>query len=264
MTPNTLQRFRPVMKFCTDWHFIYITAQADEHKEQLQSYYKLMEEDLEEITKEWPVDLLILVELADMSNPNSPEITHKEQDTLEPSRMKNTEEVQDLSSASGKTASISPDRGGDDEVEELNGKGDEPNPGEVTPPRDEVDPLNKRKVSPPKPSSQKKSKATVTKMKIVLIVDDFDFIIATLNDASLEIVEKQEAKKEEMYDRTEVELRGVQQTLQSSRPVSTTPLPSGEPKLGDEPAQLCQLFDAIESRLRCAQEEVEQATQSLK
>jgi hypothetical protein len=37
--------------------------------------------------------------------------------------MKKTEEVQDLSSASRKTASVSPDRGGDDEVEELNGKG---------------------------------------------------------------------------------------------------------------------------------------------
>jgi hypothetical protein len=120
--------------------------------------------------------------------------------------MKKTEEVQDLSSASGKTASVSPDRGGDDEVEELNGKGAEQKPGEVTPPRDEVDPLKKRKVSPLKPSSQKKLKATVTKMKTVLTVDDFDFIIAALNDASLEIMEKQEAKQEEMYDRIEVEL----------------------------------------------------------
>jgi hypothetical protein len=252
MTLNTLQRFRPVMKFCTNRHFIYITVQANEHKEQLQSYYKLMEEDLEEITKDFSVDLLISVEPADMSDPNSLEITHKEQDTLGPSRTKNTEEVQDLSSASGKTASISPDQGGDDEVEELNGKGDEPKPGEVTPPRDEFDPLNKRKVSPPKPSSQKKSKSTVTKMKIVLIFNDFDFIIAALNDASLEIVEKQEAKQEEMYDRIEVKLQGVQQALQSSRPVSTAPLPSGEPKLGDEPAELCQLVNAIESRLRCA------------
>jgi hypothetical protein len=69
-----------------------------------------------------------------------------------------------------------------------------------------VDPLKKRKVSPLKPSSQKKSKATMTKMKTVLIANDFDFIIITLNDASLEIVEKKEAKKEEMYDRIEVEL----------------------------------------------------------
>jgi hypothetical protein len=33
----------------------------------------------------------------------------------------------------------------------------------------------------------------MTNMKTVLTTDDFDFIITTLNDASLEIVEKQEA-----------------------------------------------------------------------
>jgi hypothetical protein len=55
-------------------------------------------------------------------------------------------------------------------------------------PRDEEDPMKKRKVSPPKPSSQKKSKAILTKMQIVLIVDDFDFIIASVNDALQEIL----------------------------------------------------------------------------
>jgi hypothetical protein len=40
------------MKFHTDQHFIYITMHIDEHKEELQSYYKLTEEDLEEITKD--------------------------------------------------------------------------------------------------------------------------------------------------------------------------------------------------------------------
>jgi len=49
---NTLHRFRPLAKFCVDRHFIYITACGDEHKEELQSYYKLIEEDMEEITKE--------------------------------------------------------------------------------------------------------------------------------------------------------------------------------------------------------------------
>jgi hypothetical protein len=42
------------------------------------------------------------------------------------------------------------------------------------------------------------------------------------------------------------------------------PLPSGEPELGDEPAQLHRLADAVEARLRRAQEETEQATQALK
>jgi hypothetical protein len=59
MAPNTLHRFRPLMKFNTDRHFIYITDRVDEHKEKLQSYYKLTEEYLEEITKEWSTDLLI-------------------------------------------------------------------------------------------------------------------------------------------------------------------------------------------------------------
>jgi hypothetical protein len=43
-------------------------------------------------------------------------------------------------------------------------------------------------------------------MKTVLTADDFNFIIAALNEASLEIMEKKEAKKEEMYDRIEVKL----------------------------------------------------------
>jgi hypothetical protein len=59
ITPNTLYRFRPLMKFSADRHFLYITTHADEHKQQLQSYYRLTEEDLEEITKEWSVDLLV-------------------------------------------------------------------------------------------------------------------------------------------------------------------------------------------------------------
>jgi hypothetical protein len=50
----------------------------------------------------------------------------------------------------------------------------------------------------------------MTKMQTVFTSDDFDFIITTLNNASLEIAEKQEAKQEEMYERIEVELQGVQ------------------------------------------------------
>jgi hypothetical protein len=46
-------------------------------------------------------------------------------------------------------------------------------------------------------------------MQTVLTVDDFEFIIVVVNDASQKILEKQEAKKEEMYDRIEVNLRGL-------------------------------------------------------
>ena len=62
-----------------------------------------------------------------MSDPEligSSEATHKEHDTAGTNRRKKTEEVQQLSSASEETASESPGRGGDDEVdrEETNGK----------------------------------------------------------------------------------------------------------------------------------------------
>ena len=96
-----------------------------------------------------------------MSDPDSPETVH---DTPRPSKTRKTEEVQDLSSASGKTTSISPERGGDGDVEEMKDREYEQKKGEVTPPRDEADPLKKRKVSPLKLSSQKKSRATMAKM----------------------------------------------------------------------------------------------------
>jgi hypothetical protein len=253
ITPNTLHRFRPLMKFSADRHFIYITAHADEHHQQLQSYYKLTEDDLEEITKEWSVDLLVPVDPTEMSDVDSPETAS---DTARPSKIKKTEEVDDLDSASIKTTSISAEQGGDGtEIEQKK--------GEVTPPRDEEDPSKKRKVSPLKPSSRKKMKATRTKFETTLTSDDFDFIVAALNDASLEIAEKQEAKQEEVFSRIKAELQEVQQALQSSRAVSTAPLTVGTPELGDEPAQLHRIVDTVEAHLRRAQEETTQATQAL-
>jgi hypothetical protein len=43
MTLNTLHRFRPLAKFRADRNFIYIIARRDEHKEEIQSYYKITE-----------------------------------------------------------------------------------------------------------------------------------------------------------------------------------------------------------------------------
>jgi hypothetical protein len=106
-----------------------------------------------------------------------------------------------------------------------------------------------------KPTSRKKSRASKTTMQIVLMVDDFDFIIAVVADASQDILQKHETKKEEMYDRIDVELRGVQQALQSSHAVSTAPPPSEEPELGDEPTQLHRLADVTEAHLHRAQDE---------
>jgi hypothetical protein len=61
MMPNTLHRFMTLAKFHTDRHFIYITVRGDENKEELQSYYKLTKEDMEEITKEWLEEFIVLV-----------------------------------------------------------------------------------------------------------------------------------------------------------------------------------------------------------
>jgi hypothetical protein len=87
----------------------------------------------------------------------------------------------------------------------------------------------------------------MTKMQNVLTSDGFEFLIASLQDASLEISEKQEEKKEEIYDRIETELRGVQEALQSICAVSIAP---GEPELGDEPAQLHRLADTVKAHLQ--------------
>jgi hypothetical protein len=53
-------------------------------------------------------------------------------------------------------------------------------------------------------------KATRTKFETTLTSYDFDFIVTELKDASLEIVEKQEAKQEEVFSRIKVELQEVQ------------------------------------------------------
>jgi hypothetical protein len=81
------------MKFRVDPHFIYITTCADEHTEELESYYNLTEEDLEEITKDWFAELLIHADLAEIYDPEiigSSEATHEEHDTTRPSRRKKT------------------------------------------------------------------------------------------------------------------------------------------------------------------------------
>jgi hypothetical protein len=193
-----------------------------------------------------------------MSDVESPEAMP---DTPGPSKTKKDDEVQDVHSTSTKTTSISPAQGGDGE--ELGGTEVEKNKGEVTPPREEEDPTKKRKITPPNPSSQKKTKATQTTFKTTLTPDDFDFLIAALNDASLEIAEKKEAKQEEVFSRIKGELQEVQQALQSSRAVSTAPLTIGTTGTGDEPTQLHQITEKVEARLRRAQEDTAQATQAL-
>jgi heme-binding NEAT domain protein len=106
-----------------------------------------------------------------------------------------------------KTASLSHVKGGDDE--ELGGTEVEQTKGEVTSPRDEEYPSKKRKITPPKPSSKNKTKASRTMLKTTLTPNDFDFLIVALNDVSLELVEKQEAKQEELFHRITGEFKEV-------------------------------------------------------
>ena len=193
------------MKFGADHHFTYITACANEHKQQLQSYYKLIEDDLEEITKEWSTDLLVATNPTEMFDVDSPEAMP---DTPGPRKTKTNVEVQDIHNTSTKTASLSPAKGGDDE--ELGGTKVEHRKGKVTRPRDEEDPSKKRNITPPRPSSRKKNKATRTTLKTTLTPDAFDFLISTLNDVSLELAENQEAKQEELFCWITGELKEVQ------------------------------------------------------
>jgi hypothetical protein len=195
MTLNTLDRVRTLMNFRADRHFIYITTHVDEIKEELQSYYKLTEEDLEEITKEWPAEFLIPVDQATLSDPNlirSPVVSCKEYDAPKNSR-KNKEDVQEIHNISEETTSDSPSRGEDNEVdkEEKEGEEDKKRQGKLTPPRKplvEVEISKKIKVFVMKPTLQKKSKVSKLRLQTMLTFDDFDFIIAAISYASKDIL----------------------------------------------------------------------------
>jgi hypothetical protein len=56
-------------------------------------------------------------------------------------------------------------------------------------------------------------KATRTKIEITLTLDDFNFIISALNDSSLQIAEKQEAKQQEVFSHIKAEVQEWQQVL---------------------------------------------------
>jgi hypothetical protein len=125
MTPNTLHQFRPFSKFLLDRHFIYITAGRDEHKEELQSYYKLTKEDMEEMTKQWSAKFLVPVEQTKLFDPELIRIhvvTKEEYDAPHNSRKKKKEEVQELNSTSKETT---PEGGGGDEVDKEEDEGEE-------------------------------------------------------------------------------------------------------------------------------------------
>jgi hypothetical protein len=120
-------------------------------------------------------------------------VTREEYDAPSSSRKQKKEDVEKINSTSEETALNSPSGGEDNEVdkEEKEGEVDKKKNGEVTPPRnplEEAKTSKKRKFSPMKPTSRKKSKASKLKLQTVLTVDDFDFIIAVVSNASVDIL----------------------------------------------------------------------------
>jgi hypothetical protein len=125
----------------------------------------MMEEDLEAITKQWSMDLLVLADLVEILDINSPKAA---QGTLGTNRTKKTketkkpEEVQDIDSRSVRMTSLTPDEeGAESEQQQV----------EVPQPRDEADSSNKRKVSPLNYSSRKNRRTPVTNMRTALTLD---------------------------------------------------------------------------------------------
>jgi hypothetical protein len=94
----------------------------------LQSYYKLTDEDIEEITKEWSTEFLVLVKQTELSNLNIIRIlvvTREEYD--EPSSSKNKKnngEVQEISNASKESSFDSLGVGGNEVNQEEEGEED--------------------------------------------------------------------------------------------------------------------------------------------
>jgi hypothetical protein len=108
----------------------------------------------------------------------------------------------------------------------------------VTPPKDplaEAETLKKRKVSPNKPSAQKKSHVDKPQLQTILTVDDIYLIIVIVSDTSEDILQRSEAKQEVIYGRIEVDLKGVQQAIHSICVVSIAPSSSQGIEEGDEP-----------------------------
>jgi hypothetical protein len=97
--------------------------------------------------------------LSDIDNPEAVQDTPGPSKTKKTMKMKKDEEIHDIDKRSVRTTSISPEQeGNNEEVEQR--------------PEDEEDSSNKMKVSPLKPSSRKKPRTPVTKMKTMLTPDD--------------------------------------------------------------------------------------------
>jgi hypothetical protein len=127
MTPHTLHHYRPIAKFRKDLYFIYInTVRRDENQEDLQSHYKLTDEDMDQITKEWPDEFLVPIfdeKLSDTDTIGSCIVTQFKHvgKSNGVKKNKNQEEVQDVETDEEDNASedngfVSLGGGGEDEA----------------------------------------------------------------------------------------------------------------------------------------------------
>jgi hypothetical protein len=277
MTPNTLHQYRPLVKFGANRHFIYITARRDESKEELQSYYNMIDEDMEEITKEWPTEFLVPVEdtkLSDADIIGSPLVTwveHVGQSNAKKKKIKvEVHHIEiDEDKAFAEDGFGSPERGGEDQGNGHGGgdDGETQEEDKATLPQDPLvgaETSQKRKDFPEKPSARKKTCTNKPKMKVTLKEDDVDLIIATVEDALEDILQRYRAKQGTLYKRIDKDLKEIQQSIYLSRAVPAAPSSSKIAELGDKPAQLQRLADATEARLHQVHEEKEKDTKALK
>jgi hypothetical protein len=148
---------------------------------------------MEQITKEWPEEFLVLVvdaELSDTDTIGSPIVTWVEHvgQSSGTKKKKKQDEVQDIDSnekenASEDNGSGSPGRG-EDEVEGQGGgdaRAEEKGGGEATTPPPKDPPVGtitpqKRKVSPKKPSARKKTRANKPQLEATLTKDDISLV----------------------------------------------------------------------------------------
>jgi hypothetical protein len=80
-----------------------------------------------------------------------------------------------------------------------------PHIGTITP--------QKRKVSPKKPSTKKKTHANKPQLEAILTQDDISLVRRAMEDAFEDILQRYGEKKEDLYGRIEKELKEVQQVV---------------------------------------------------
>jgi hypothetical protein len=97
--------------------------------------------------------------------------------------------------------------------------------------------LQKRKVSPKKPSVRKKMCANKPQLEATLTDDHISLVHGAMEDAYEEILHRYREKQEELYRRIHRELKEVQQVVRLAcavPTVSSTPSSSQTIELGDE------------------------------